>query len=102
MALISNQLLILKTFKKDSEIFLHISLAYIFSLIRLTCGEINIDVICTIIKVINVVKTSILSTEIVKYVKGPGNKSLIHFCQSSGVYQAPGPLILFRVFVTSS
>ena len=65
--------MILKTFKKDSEIFLHISLAYIFSLTRLKCGEINIYVICTIIEVINVVKTSILSTERVKYVKGPDN-----------------------------
>ena len=34
-------------------------------------GEINIVVICTLIKVINVVKTNKLSTEIVSMSKGP-------------------------------
>ena len=70
MALISNQLLILKTFKNDSEIVLQSCLAYIFSLKLLKCGKINIDVICTIIKEINVVNTNIMSTESTTYVKG--------------------------------
>ena len=69
MALISHQELILKTFKKYSEIFLHSSLAYIFSLTWLRCWKINIDVICITIKVINLVKTNIMSTESMKYVK---------------------------------
>ena len=34
--------------------------------------------------------------------KGPDIISLIHFCQSRGVYLAPGPLTIFRVSVTSS
>ena len=32
--------------------------------------------------------------------KGPDIISLIHFCQSRGVYLAPGPLTIFRVSVT--
>ena len=70
MALISNQLLILKTFKMDSEIVLQSCLAYIFRLKLLKSGKINIDVKCTIIKVINVVKTNIVSTENTTNVKG--------------------------------
>ena len=56
--------------KKESEVVLHSSLAYIFSSKRLKCGKINIDVICTIIKEINVVNTNIVSTESTAYVKG--------------------------------
>ena len=56
----------------------------------------------TIIKVINVVEINKLSTERYLYVLGPDILSLIHFCQSRGVYLAPGPLTIFRVSMTSS
>ena len=34
--------------------------------------------------------------------KGPDILSMIHFCQSRGVYHATGPLALLRVFMTQS
>ena len=47
---------------------------------ELEVGKINIDVKCTIIKVVNFVETNRLLTEKSHCVKGPDILSLIQFC----------------------
>ena len=61
----------LKTYKINSEIFLHSSPAYVFSLTWLRYGKMNIDVMYTLIKVINFVEINALSTESYQHVQGP-------------------------------
>ena len=54
--------------------------------------KININVICTIIKVVNAVDTNRLSTKKESVSEGPDIFSMFHCCLSRGVYHASGPL----------